>query len=87
MPIAHRISVDNAGQVLHDIQAEIDAGDADLAIDLSAVTHVDSAGVAVLIEGVKIAKAQGKVLRYQHPQQQLLDLSVFLKVREMLFGQ
>ena len=45
-----------------------------LNVDLSAVTHLDSSGVATLIEALKLAKANRSELRLQGLQGRLLHL-------------
>lgn len=40
------------------------AGDSDMQVDLSGVTHADSAGLSLLIEWLRQAKLQGKQLHY-----------------------
>jgi anti-sigma B factor antagonist len=43
-------------------------------IDLSAVTHIDSSGVATLIEALKVARAQKTEMRLQGLEDRLLRL-------------
>jgi phospholipid transport system transporter-binding protein len=41
------------------------AGEATLRVDLSGVGHADSAGLALLIEWLRLARAAGRELRFQ----------------------
>ena len=45
-----------------------------LSIDLSGITHMDSSGIATLIEGLKIARLNGIDLRLQGLQGRILRL-------------
>ena len=45
-----------------------------LSIDLSGITHMDSSGIATLIEGLKIARSNGVDLRLQGLQGRILRL-------------
>ncbi|MES2683996.1 MAG: STAS domain-containing protein [Pseudomonadota bacterium] len=53
-------------------------------VDLSAVTHADSAGVAFLLELKRRASQAGKSLRFSHCPAQLRGLVVFFELEEML---
>lgn len=46
--------------------------DTKVRVDLSGVTHMDSSGIATLIEALKLARAQGNDLRLQGLQKPLL---------------
>lgn len=75
------ITVDNANQVLSQL-----LGFSSDAIDLSAITHCDSAGIAVLLETkTRLAKQQRQVV-FINARQQLYDLATFLKVADLLFS-
>ena len=54
------------------------------AIDLSGVTASDSAGLALLIEWLSIAKAGQHPLRYENLPSQLMQLAVLSEVEELL---
>ncbi|HEY3850138.1 MAG TPA: STAS domain-containing protein [Steroidobacteraceae bacterium] len=56
------------------------------ALDLSGVTASDSAGLALLIEWLSVAKAAGRILRYENIPSQLRQLSVLSDVDELLLG-
>jgi phospholipid transport system transporter-binding protein len=57
---------------------------ADVEVDLSAVTHVDSAGLAVLLAWLGRARRGGRVLRYRSIPAQLRGLARISAVEEML---
>lgn len=48
---------------LDDLQAAVDAADDGFRIDLSGVTRSDSAGLALLLEAVRLARDSGQELR------------------------
>ncbi len=75
------ITVDNADKVLSQlVSLTTDT------IDLSAITHCDSAGIAVLLETkTRLAKQQRQVV-FINATQQLHDLATFLKVADLLFS-
>ena len=53
-------------------------------LDLSAVTHVDSAGLALLLEWLRYGKQQSKVVRYQNLPTQLRSLAAISEVESLL---
>jgi phospholipid transport system transporter-binding protein len=53
-------------------------------IDLSGVAAGDSAGLALLIEWLSVARAAGRALRYAHVPQQLQQLARLSEVEELL---
>ncbi len=61
----------------------IDAGQATV-IDVGGVTASDSSGLALLIEWLSIAKADGKELRYENIPTQLHQLARLSEVEELL---
>lgn len=75
-----QITVDNADAVLSQLlQCTADV------VDLSAIEHCDSAGVAALLEAKAVFSQQQRALIFAHPAQQLHDLATFLKVSDLLF--
>jgi phospholipid transport system transporter-binding protein len=56
------------------------------ALDLAGVTLSDSAGLALLIEWLSVAKAAGRTLRYENIPSQLRQLSVLSDVDELILG-
>jgi phospholipid transport system transporter-binding protein len=63
--------------------AAIDAGQAAV-IDLSEVTASDSAGLALLIEWLSVAKESRKTLRYENVPTQLQQLARLSEVDKLL---
>jgi phospholipid transport system transporter-binding protein len=57
---------------------------ADPVFDLSAVTEVDSSGLAVVFAWLRAAQAQGKTIRIANPPQNLLSLAEVYGVAELL---
>jgi phospholipid transport system transporter-binding protein len=55
-------------------------------IDLAAVSTADSAGLALLIEWLSVAKAAGQPLRYENVPAQLLQLAKLSDVEPLLTG-
>ena len=53
-------------------------------IDLAGVTASDSAGLALLIEWLSVAKCENKVLRYENVPSQLQQLARLSEVEELL---
>jgi phospholipid transport system transporter-binding protein len=47
------------------------AGSGDLVFDLQGVTRADSAGVALLVEWLRLARAAGRTVRYLNMPQQV----------------
>lgn len=82
--LPERMTIENANVVAGELRRLI-ATKSTAKIDLSAVSHCDSAGVAALIEAVSYAKKQQHTLHLYHPQKQLRELSAFLKVDALLF--
>lgn len=74
----------NAHQVLKMLTGHL--SDAPLIIDLSAVNHCDSAGLAVLIAIKSKGDAKNNAISYANPTQQLTALAQFLKVSDYLFS-
>lgn len=61
------------------------ASDADIQLDLSGVTHADSAGLSLLVEWLRQAKLQGHTLQYLSLPAQLQALAGISEV-EGLFS-
>ena len=60
-------------------------GEAQLEIDLSGVSHADSAGLALLIEWLKNAKSQHQKIKYLSMPLQLSALAEISEIKD-LFG-
>jgi len=55
-------------------------------IDLAAITHSDSSGLALLIEWLSVAQAAQRALRYENVPSQLHQLAGLSDVDELLAG-
>jgi len=53
-------------------------------IDLSAVTHADSAGLALLLDWLRYGKQHNKTVRYQNLPAQLRSLAAISEVETLL---
>jgi len=70
-----RIDIDSSPAVRDALLALLNARHpGTVTIDLSAVTHIDSSGVATLIEALKVARAQKTEMRLQGLEDRLLRL-------------
>jgi len=56
-------------------------------VDLSAVTHADSAGLALLLEWLRYGKLNNKPVRYQNLPAQLQSLAAISEVDTLLLHQ
>lgn len=56
----------------------------EISIDLSAVAHSNSAGVALLLECQRIANTYGAHLTYHNPPQQICDIASFSGLENLL---
>ncbi len=61
-----------------------DRADTPIDIDLSAVDHVDSAGLALLVRWHRLACAQDRVIRFHHLPQQLTALARVSNLDQLL---
>lgn len=77
------LTFDNADKILAQLLA---ANELNSDIDLSTVTHCDSAGLAALIEAKAIFNTKEQAINYLNASTQLHDLAVFLKVDDLLFA-
>jgi phospholipid transport system transporter-binding protein len=64
--------------------AEAIAGNEACVIDLAGVTASDSAGLALLIEWLSVAKGENRTLRYENIPSQLQQLARLSEVEELL---
>jgi phospholipid transport system transporter-binding protein len=55
-------------------------------VDLSRVTAGDSAGLALLIEWLSVARAAGRELRYENVPSQLMQLARLSEIEDLLEG-
>jgi phospholipid transport system transporter-binding protein len=69
---------------LEGLRADVASGQGALELDLAGVTRVDSAGVALLLELARSARAAGRELRLVKPPEQLRRLADFFGVAPLL---
>lgn len=69
---------------LLDKSTSVFAQSQNLAVDLSGVTYADSAGLALLIEWLRLAKQRGAMLRYSGLPGQLKSLAAISEVESLL---
>jgi len=81
--LAGVLSFETATAVLRSGEAAF-AGTGARAVDLSGVTHADSAGLAVLLTWVEEARREGRTLRYTALPAQLIKIARLCAVEEML---
>ncbi|HUX73710.1 MAG TPA: STAS domain-containing protein [Steroidobacteraceae bacterium] len=62
------------------------AGERASVIDLAGVSAGDSAGLALLIEWLSVARGLGRKLRYEHMPRQLQQLADLSEVEELLLA-
>ena len=73
--LSGRIDIDSSPAVRERLLALLNAPHPNtLTIDLSAVVHIDSSGVATLIEALKVARAHKTEMRLQGLEDRLLRL-------------
>ena len=65
-------------------RAAIEDGQGPVELDLSGVTRVDSAGLALLLELARLAKARGRELRCARAPEQLRRLADFFGLTPLL---
>jgi anti-sigma B factor antagonist len=57
--IRGRITVNNSDEMRRKLQAALASTPAQVTVDLSEATYIDTSGVATLLEAVRIARGQG----------------------------
>jgi anti-sigma B factor antagonist len=82
-----RIDMDSSPAVRERLRAVLkDLHNKRVRLDLSAVTHMDSSGIATLIEALKLARGQGDELRLQGLQNPLLRVFEFSGILSLFNG-
>jgi phospholipid transport system transporter-binding protein len=82
--ISGELSFKNAVAALDAARDALGAGQGPFEVDLSGVTRADSAGLALLLELARAARAQGRELRCTHAPEQLTRLAGFFGVTDVL---
>ena len=80
--VAGSMTIDNAAALLKNGCAALSAKNG--VFDLTAVTEIDSSGLAVLFGWQRLALAQNKTLRIQNPPRNLINLATMYGVGELL---
>jgi phospholipid transport system transporter-binding protein len=76
------ITMDNVQAVLEQGNARF--GSAEVTVDLSGVTEVDSSAVSLLLQWVREAQARGRQLRYANLNSNVKSLAVLYGVIDLL---
>ncbi len=79
------LSFDTVAALLAPVSEAIRDGRA-ATVDLAGVAASDSAGLALLIEWLSVAKAAGHPLHYEHVPPQLQQLARLSEVEDLLLG-
>ena len=75
-----------ATQLKETLASLIDKGQAELVLDLTAMSYVDSSGLAALVDGMKRARANGgdiKLCGLQPDVRSIFDMTRLIKVMEV----
>ncbi len=85
--LAGRLDVVSSNTLRQTIKEHIDGGRNRLLIDLSVIDFVDSAGLAALVRGMKLARQAGGDVRLVRPRRsdamRVFELTTFDKIFEM----
>lgn len=84
--VSGNLSFDTVGELLGQGRA-LFTNAPHINIDLTAVSHVDSAGLALLLEWLRYGKQHNKVVRYMNIPAQLKSLAAISEVETMLLTQ
>ena len=74
----------HAREVLESARPQVLAGSGPVELDLSGVTRVDSAGLALLLELTRAARREGRTLRCTRAPEQLRRLAEFFGLTQVL---
>jgi phospholipid transport system transporter-binding protein len=78
------LSFARATTLLDSLRAQLAGGAGPLDVDLGAVTRVDSAGLALLLELSRLARARGREVRFAKAPEQVRRLAEFFGVAQLL---
>lgn len=81
-----QVTVDTITDVLPQMQLMVASEDQALLVDLSQVTRVDSGSVALLLEGLRLAKLASKTIRYTQYPQKMLDIIQVSNLEKLLLA-
>jgi phospholipid transport system transporter-binding protein len=78
------VDYDNAPLLAPQIDYYLNASKPALAVDMSQVTHIDSAGMALLIDWFKKAQRKGVILQFCHVPSQLARIAALTQADKIL---
>lgn len=84
LPLTGELTFATARPALDAARAALGEGAGPIEVDLSGVTRADSAGVAVLLELSRTARARGREIRFARAPAQLRRLAEFFGVAGLL---
>lgn len=84
MTLSGELTFANATRVLSGARKEVEGGSGPVELDLSAVTRVDSAGLALLLELAREAREARRELRCKRAPEQLRKLAEFFGLTSLL---
>ena len=73
LAVEGEVDMHSSPQLMEAIRGALSEGKT-VAVDLSAVTYIDSAGIAVLIQGLKAAKRSGLGYRLRSPSARVMSV-------------
>lgn len=82
--LAGELSFAQVPAALERARAAIESGDGPIELDLSGVTRVDSAGLALLLELARLARRRNRELRCTRAPEQLRRLADFFGLSPLL---
>ena len=82
--LSGELSFAGARDALAKARGAVEEGQGPVELDLSGVTRVDSAGLALLLELARLAKARGRELRCTRAPEQLRRLADFFGLTPLL---
>ena len=84
MTLSGELTFANARKALESARPQVAGGSGPVELDLSAVTRVDSAGLALLLELAREARSGSRELRCTHAPEQLRRLAEFFGIGTLL---
>jgi phospholipid transport system transporter-binding protein len=84
MGLSGELTFASALAALDGARGQVTAGQGPVELDLAAVTRVDSAGLALLLELARLARGAGRELRCVHAPEQLRRLAEFFGLSSLL---
>lgn len=82
--LSGELSMQNVPQMSEDTASLINAMSGEVCIDLSRIERADSAGLALLIDWLRIAKRRNFTLRFEQLPEQLLQIATVCELHNIL---